>query len=129
MGAKVAARTRKNLAVRRTSGTFGRYSDINRPKFGGWERFARRCPTDLAFCNAFDGLGHGISQGYVAGVWRSATKAREGVAEMTFWMLVRYIFAGVLLVVAFVVAASIVLVLFPLFLVGAVLFALVPSRY
>ena len=52
-----------------------------------------------------------------------------GVAGMTFWMLVRYIFAGLLLVIAFVVAASIVLVLFPLFLVGAVLFAAMPSRY
>ena len=48
---------------------------------------------------------------------------------MTFWMLVRYIFAGLLLVIAFVVAASIVLVLFPLFLVGAVLFAAIPSSY
>ena len=48
---------------------------------------------------------------------------------MTFWMLVRYILAGVFLVIAFVVAASIFLVLFPLFLVGAILFAFVPSRY
>jgi hypothetical protein len=53
----------------------------------------------------------------------------EGVAGMTFWMLVRYVFAGVLLVFAFVVAVSIVLVLFPLFLVGAILFVAVPSRY
>lgn len=53
----------------------------------------------------------------------------EGVAGMTFWMLVRYIFAGVLVVIAFVIAASIVLVLFPLFLVGAILFAAMPSRY
>lgn len=48
---------------------------------------------------------------------------------MTFWMLVRYVLAGVMLVFAFVIAVSIVLVLFPLFLVGAILFAAVPSRY
>ncbi|MBJ7514082.1 MAG: hypothetical protein JHC94_07155 [Acidimicrobiia bacterium] len=53
----------------------------------------------------------------------------EGVADMTFRMLGRYIFAGVLVVIAFVIAASIVLVLFPLFLVGAILFAAMPSRY